>query len=200
VGVETIGQLAELPLRYLESRFGTHGTSLGRRARGLDESPVSPTRAAKSISHEHTFAHDVSDREVLERHLLRMCDRLATRLRRKALAARTVTLKARFPDFETITRRATLDEATDVSDVFHREAVRLLHRACRRGIALRLIGVGLSGLRPVAHQLTLFSNQPGDQSKLRELNRALDAIREKHGSDAIRRASLLTRPRDRESG
>ena len=194
VGIETIGQLARLPQDHMESHFGTHGESILRRAKGMDDAPVSPSRPVKSISHEHTFSRDVCDWGEMERHLLRMCDRVSERLRHKGLAARTVTVKIRYSDFSTITRRATLEEATDIPDIFHREAIRLLHRACQGGALVRLLGVGVSGLMPASRQLTFLGDRDETQRRLRELNRVLDAIREKHGSRAIRRASLLHRP------
>jgi len=196
IGVETIGQLAELSLEYLVSRFGAHGRSLYLHARGIDDTPVAPFHRTKSISHEHTFARDVSDLAELERCLLGLCDRVAARLRRRNLAARTVTLKMRYADFRTVTRRVTLKEPTDIPDTFYREAVRLLRLEWGRGATIRLLGVGVSGLVPAAQQLALFER---NQSRLRRLNLVLDAIREKYGSEAILRASLLRGPEDSEA-
>jgi len=93
LGVRTIGQLAALPAGYLEKRFGEHGRMLARHAQGLDERPVEPEETWKSIRQESTFAQDVADPRRVERELLRLSQRVARRLRRRGLFARTVRLK-----------------------------------------------------------------------------------------------------------
>jgi DNA polymerase-4 len=94
-GVQTIGDLAALPEDLLTRRFGKYGASLGDRARGVDADPVGNRDAAKSISHEHTFDVDTSDREVIERTILGMAEGVAGRLRDSGVKAATVTVKIR---------------------------------------------------------------------------------------------------------
>src|SRR4051812_20406173 len=94
-GVTTMGELAALPIDLLVRRFGKHGATLHDRALGIDDDPVADAGAAKSISHEHTFDVDTSDREVIERTLLAMADGVAGRLRSAGLKASTVTVKIR---------------------------------------------------------------------------------------------------------
>ncbi len=94
-GVGTIGDLAALPDDLLTRRFGKHGASIGQRARGIDSDPVGGRDAAKSVSHEHTFDVDTSDREVIERTILGMAEGVAGRLRDSGVKAATVTVKIR---------------------------------------------------------------------------------------------------------
>jgi DNA polymerase-4 len=98
-----------------------------------------------------------------------------------------VVLKVRYPDFRTITRRVTLSQPTDLAEVIHAQAVQLLQKEWQRGVRLRLIGVGVTGLVR-ARQLGLFDTST---ERLGRLSRVVDEIRSKHGQDAIRRASLL---------
>jgi len=117
---------------------------------------------------------------------------VAAQLRRGGESARTVVLKLRYPDFRTITRQATLSQPTDLSDVIHSHAVRLLRKEWKKGMQVRLIGVGVTGLVE-ARQLSLFDTAT---ERLGRLSRVVDEIRSKYGKDAIRRASLLKRDGD----
>ena len=104
-GVETIGDLARLPEASLVDALGrAHGAHLHALAQGRDDRPVEADRETKSIGQEETFPRDVADREALRREILRMAERVGSRLREHGLAGRTVTIKVRFPDFRTITR------------------------------------------------------------------------------------------------
>ncbi len=186
-GVETIGQLAALFPLQMKQLFGSAAEEMHRRALGIDERPVGPSGRRKSISQEHTFAEDVGDLRVLRRALLKMSEDVATQLRKKGKCARTVVLKMRYPDFRTITRRVTLSQPTDLSRVIHTQAVALLQKEWKKGVRVRLIGVGVTGLVG-ARQLGLFD---GEAERLEKLSRVVDEIRSKHGKKAIRRASLL---------
>jgi DNA polymerase IV len=104
MGILTIGDIAVWPPEDLARRFGQHGEDLTRRARGQDERPIVTERAAKSISQETTFAHDVRDRERLEQTLRVQAQEVAAKLQRKGLMGTSVKLKIRWPDFSTPTR------------------------------------------------------------------------------------------------
>ena len=107
-GVRTIGDLATIPPDALRRRFGEHGARLAERARGIDPSPVEPSQDAKSVSHEHTFDVDTSDREVIERTLLGLSEGVAARLRAAGLRAGVVAVKVRDSEFATHTRQRSL--------------------------------------------------------------------------------------------
>jgi DNA polymerase IV len=94
-------------IRWLR-QFGESGEHFWRLARGIDNRPVVPDRQAKSLSHETTFATDLSDIESLRYRLWELTDQVARRLRRTGRCGRTVQIKVRFSNFRTITRSRTL--------------------------------------------------------------------------------------------
>ncbi len=146
LGVTTVGDLAALPPDALERYLGAAtGRHLAELSRGIDDRPVVPEQAAKSIGHEETFAVDVWDRGDLDRRLHRMVDASATALRRAGRAARTVTVKLRFGDFTQVTRSHTLDGPVDAAPAIASVAGALLG-GVDVGKGVRLLGVSLSGL------------------------------------------------------
>jgi DNA polymerase-4 len=188
IGVNTIGQLAELPAAQLETRFGRRGRDLYRQARGIDDREVVVERAEKSLSREMTFAEDIGDPKVLRKWLLTLSESVARQLRRRGLHGRTVKLKLRYSDFETLTRQATMGTPTDLEQEIFDQAARLLDRTWDRRRQVRLIGVGVSKLGTGERQLSLFEGAgDGRIEKLRRLSRSVDRIREKYGDEAIRR-------------
>jgi DNA polymerase-4 len=196
LGIRTIGELAAAPLEALAARFGTHGHELHARALGLYDSPVIAGRGeAKSISRETTFDTDEPDSDRLRAILLRHCDRVAADLSRQARSARTVTLKLRFPPFETLTRSATpgcpIDLAGEISDVaqalFDRAWADHGHRP------VRLIGVGVTNLQERARQLRL--GESGEADRLAE---AVEGLRSRFGEGLVVRAAELSPSKRRE--
>jgi DNA polymerase-4 len=156
-GVETIGALAKLGDAELRALLpGKIGRMLRDRACGIDPRRVEPIEEPPvSISHEETFDQDVADPVRLHDELRRMADSLGRRLHERGLFARTVTTKLRYGDFTTRTRSETMAAATDDAKQIADLACALLDRALeQRPGALRLVGVGVSGLHPVA-QLAL---------------------------------------------
>jgi DNA polymerase-4 len=156
VGIETIGGLAALSDERLRQLLpGKVGTFLRDRARGIDPRGLELQTQRVSISHEETFERDIADVEQLRGELRRMSGSLAEYLRRKGETARTVTTKVRYPDFAIRSRSTSLAVGTDDADRIAELACALLDRALAdRPGALRLVGVGLSGLE--AHrQLTI---------------------------------------------
>jgi DNA polymerase IV len=156
-GIERIGGLAQLTDTELGPLLpGKVGRLLRDRARGIDSRPVEPIEEPPvSISHEETFERDVDDRSRQHEELRRMADGLGRRLHERGLFARTVTTKLRYGDFTTRTRSETMAAATDDAERIAGLACALLDRALeQRPGALRLIGVGVTGLQPVA-QLAL---------------------------------------------
>jgi DNA polymerase IV len=148
-GIETIGALATLSDDLLATLLaGKVGLELRDRARGIDRRRVEPvSEPPVSISHEETFDRDVAERARLHEELRRMSESLSRRLSDRGLLARTVTTKLRYGDFTTRTRTTTLATGTDEADRIHALACELLDRALdQRPGALRLVGVGVSGL------------------------------------------------------
>jgi DNA polymerase IV len=156
-GIETIGALAALTDEELAAVApGRVGGELRDRARGIDRRRVHPvSEPPVSVSHEETFDRDVADRARLHAELERMAASISRRLQTRELYARTVTTKLRYGDFTTRTRSTTLQTPTDDAARIGQHACELLDRALAdRPGALRLVGVGVSGLQPVA-QLAL---------------------------------------------
>jgi DNA polymerase-4 len=155
-GVETIGALAALSDPDLNTLLpGSLGPLLRARARGVDRRDLELGGEPVSVSAEDTFARDVSERPVLHEEVRRLAELVSERLRNSGLSGRTVTAKLRYGDFSIRTRSTTLAGAVDEADVIGTVACSLLDRGLRdRPGALRLVGVGVSGLSPF-RQLTL---------------------------------------------
>lgn len=209
-GVRTVGDVARLPSESLVAALGNAvGQHLGDLAHNRDPRPVVTDRDAKSIGHEETFADDLTARVDLERELLRLTDSVASRLRAAKVRARTVTLKARYRDFATITRSHTLDQPTDSAHAIMITGRALLDQVdCQRG--LRLIGVHASNLvgDDVGVQGTLDLDDLADarragarhaetgraETRRADIERSLDDVRRRFGSDSVRPAALLKAP------
>ncbi|MCA9505159.1 MAG: DNA polymerase IV [Spirochaetaceae bacterium] len=209
LGFRTIGDLARAGPEALRTRFGDWGEAIGRLARGVDLREVEPHREAVSLSEENTFEHDVQDRATLEATILTHAEAVARRLRREGLRARTVVLKWRLArrtregarGYPARTRQRTLREPTDDGAVVAETARALLEDALAEPV--RLLGVGVSGLvagAASAGQLSLFAETAAaptgpagapvaDDGRRARLNHALDALADRFGDDAVRRAS-----------
>lgn len=148
-GVETIGALAALPDEALRALLpGKLGPLLRDRARGIDPRTLETSYETISISAEETFARDVAEVERLQEELRRLSQTVAERLEASGQAGRTVTTKVRYPDFSIRSRSTTLPAGTDDAERIWELACTLLDRALvARPGALRLVGVGVSGLQ-----------------------------------------------------
>ncbi len=195
-GVRTIGDLRRLSEAQLRRRFGAMGERFYRLARGLDDRSVTPDHRAKSIGHEQTFGQDLVDPSAVRAVLLEQVEQVARRLRRQGLAARAVTLKVRFGEFETITRATTLPRPTDVTAELWRAAAELFDRWAAAGFRpVRLIGVQAGRLGRGEDQLALFA-QPG-RERQRRLDAALDGITARFGKRAVHRGTRIQREAER---
>jgi DNA polymerase-4 len=190
LGLRTIGDIRSAPEDVLIAKLGAdHGSHLARLARGEDDRPVHSDREAKSISHEQTFGDDLEDADTVRGVLLGQCEQVGRRLRKHERFAKTVTVKIRFGDFETVTRSATMPEPTDLNNEIWRAALGLFDAWAKAGYRpVRLIGIGVGHLSERGSE----TQQPGlfdaeDQAKRRRLDAATDAIARKHGIDAIGR-------------
>ena len=192
MGILTIGDIAAWPPEDLTRRFGQHGEDLARRACGVDNRPIVTERAAKSISQETTFAHDVRDRTRLEQTLRVQAQEVAAKLQRKGLTGTSVKLKIRWPDFTTPTRQLTLPQPTDEAETIVEAALRLFNQIWPERQPVRLIGVGVSGLGTPPRQLSLWdAPTPEEQARQARLRAALAAVQARFGKDAARRGSEL---------
>jgi DNA polymerase-4 len=189
LGIRTIEELAAVPLSTLKSQFGVFGEFLHRHASGIDDRPVEPPGAAKSISREITFAQDTGDPTQLKATLTYLSERVGADLRRKERQAGCVTIKLRYADFSTITRRQTLDRTAATDQVIFTTGMGLLKKALdQKKQAVRLIGIGVTSLTEAGRQLDMLD--PSAQ-RLEKLNQAVDRIRKKYGFAAIRSGRTL---------
>lgn len=182
-GLTRVGDLARTSLVTLERIAGRDGARLAALARGEDNRPVRTERETKSVSAETTFDEDIASFERLEPILWRLCEKVATRLRKADLAARSVTLKLKTTDFQIRTRAHSGLPPTQVARRLFEAARPLLTTACD-GSRYRLIGIGAGDLAPGD---TADKGDLVDQSAPRQARgeRALDRLREKFGRDAI---------------
>lgn len=190
MGILTIGDLANFSEERLERIFGKNGRDLSKRSRGIDTRPIETSHETKSISKETTFARDIRDQELLLRHLLRLSEGVGRRLRRANLCGITIKLKIRWPDFTTLTRQTTLDQPTDQDADIYQNAAGLFKVVWQVGQAVRLLGVGISGLGPPIRQLSLWEHNFEKENRLQS---AVDQLRSKYGKEILQRASQLER-------
>ncbi len=189
--VRTIGDLRTMSSETLKQHFGEHGRRLWELSHGIDERQVVPDREAKSISNETTFATDIDDIEVLHAWIVELTEHVARRLRRHQFRGRTVVLKVRYEDFQTTTRSTTLPTPTNVTqEISDAASEMLLTRLPAKHLAIRLLGVGVSGLDATGQiQRSLFDEQ--DHQMQARLDQAGDEIRKKFGTASLGRASGL---------
>jgi DNA polymerase-4 len=183
LGIYTIGDLAKWPENELVRMFGENGRDLATHSKGIDDRPVITQHETKSISQEITYSRDVRDDAVLHKTLHEMSVEVGKQLRRHNLAGKTIKLKLRWPDFTTLTRQTTLTNPTDQDDEIEQAALELLKSVRKPFQAVRLIGVGVTGLGQPIRQLGLWDT---NSEKERNLQSAVNELREKYGKNIIR--------------
>lgn len=189
-GIRTIADLLRWDRGDLSARFGQMGERLFHLARGEDHRKVSRDEKLKTISKETTFFEDTSDADLLDGHLWRLSEQVADRAKAKQLAGRTVTLKLKRADFQLISRRQGLSDATQLTDRIYRAARDLFAQAKSRG-PFRLIGVGLADLAPESQADLSPDLLDPDAARRAKAERAADAIRARFGPEAIIKGRAL---------
>jgi DNA polymerase IV len=191
LGLRTVADIAHTPVATLRRALGDNaGAHLHALAWGRDTRAVVPTRRERSIGADETFAHDIDDPAVIHRHLLKLSDRTAARVRAAGMVGRTITIKVRFADFTTITRSRTLRDPTDVSREVYAVARALFDNLGLQRARLRLVGVRMEGLADSARapvQGLLDAPEHG----WRDADRAVDRASARFGAGAVRPASLV---------
>ncbi|MBU3994959.1 MAG: DNA polymerase IV [Actinobacteria bacterium] len=187
--IHTVGDLSREPLPSLERVVGRASAArLHELANGRDAREVHTTRIEKSIGHEETFAFDETDAAVIERELLRLSTRTAERLREHGAEARTIAIKVRWGNFETISRSRTLAEATNSSQRIYRTARELYASVGSDGRAVRLIGVRAEQLIPEGQESEALWSE---DEEWRAVDQAVDDVRIRFGSVGLTPARLL---------
>jgi DNA polymerase-4 len=189
LGVSTIEQLANIPLKELESHFGIWGKLLYDHANGIGDDRVETHAEAKSTSRETTFTKDTRNPAFIKATLRYLSERVGSDLRQKGKWARCVGLKLRYADFTTITRQQTLPQADDADQTIFETGLNLLKKELSgEKQAVRLIGIGVSHLVEAGKQPDML-DQTGQRRE--KLNAAIDRIRKKYGFTAIQTGRTL---------
>jgi len=187
MGIETIGDLANAPLSIIENKFGEPGRIIHEMANGIDNRKVVINQEPKSIGREVTYRKDVDDFEILRSTLLFLSQKISRNLRLQKYKGKVVTLKVRFSDFKTITRRVTLKKYTSGMFDIQKSSVLLLKNFDLNRKKIRLIGVSVSNLKPV---FMLENLLPDDRSADENLSEAIDRISDRFGENKLTIAGL----------
>jgi len=183
------GDLQRADENELMKQFGGEGQRLWRLARGIDARNVVPDRGAKTISSETTFESDIRDFAALERLLWKQAEKVSSRLKNSALAGCTITLKLKTADFRQRTRSQSIQPPTQLAAKIFAVSREMLLKEID-GTAFRLMGTGVSALRP--------GSQADDSDMLdrrsAHAERAIDGLRKKFGSAAVIRGIAYEGP------
>ena len=187
MGIRLIRDLANYPQELLEQRLGKYGGELWTKANGRwVGSAVEPYHEARSVSTENTFHENTSDMDFLMSELVRMTEKIAFELREDDKMAGCVTVKIRYPDFETTSRQTSIAYSF-YDDELIPVAKDLFHKLYRKGQKVRLLGVRLSELTAEARQTNLFS----DAGKKSDLYKAIDEVKNRFGKKLMTRGGAL---------
>jgi len=184
MGIATIGTLGQIPIEMMESLLGKNGLVIWKKANGIDPSPVVQYSERKSIGSERTFQRDTMDMAGLHDLITSMVEKLAFQLRKEEKLTSIVTVKIRYSNFDTHTLQKRIPY-TSFDHALMPVARELFDRIYQRRMLIRLVGVRLSGLVRGVQQLNLFE----DTSEMTHLYLALDKLRRRYGTDAVKRAS-----------
>lgn len=184
LGIFTIRDLSEQSPDMLEKRLGKYGIELWNKSQGIHHGEVTPYYEAKSISTENTFEENLTDVNQVMTELVHMTERVAYELRQDNKTAGCITVKIRYPDFETTSKQTTIPY-TFYDDELIPKAKELFHKLWRKGQPVRLLGVRLSELTDEAVQTNLFT----DTEKKNGLYKAIDDVKNRFGKYAITKAT-----------
>ncbi len=182
-GIETIGQLRQVPLRVLLATFGDAvGRQLYERARGLDPRAVLTPPEPKSISRETTIEGGTIDLEFLGGLIEYLSERIGSTLRAAGRQARSLSLRLRYTDFYAVNRSAKLAPPTNDEKLLLAAALEIFHALFTRRVALRFVGLSAANLEPERRQNELFDLTANRRCYL---NRGVDAVRGRFGWNAV---------------
>jgi len=192
-GIYQVEQLAKMPDSILENLMGKNGKKIKLLAQGIDESPVTPPSKAKSIGKETTFGINITEKAVLVKELLKISQLVGYTARKTGYKGRTITLKIRFHNFITFSKSKTLENPINLDDIIFKTVVELLDKVRYKKGGIRLLGIKLSNLTS-GNEIKQLKFSKDKEDKLEQLTQSLDEIREKFGTKAVTRASLLSNP------
>lgn len=206
LGIFTIGQLANSPVDILEYHLKSHGRVLWEFANGIDKSRVEVVKEElKGVGNSVTLPRDYDNIEDIDRVLLTLSEKVAGRLRHQKQLAKTVAVEVKYNDFRKSSRQTTLERGTDAGTELYNISKTLFDELWS-GTPVRLLGIRTANLvnQGSPEQLSIMdmlqsdgfsqndlgSKQPS-RDKMKKLDKAIDAIKQKYGDKAVKRASLL---------
>ena len=194
LGILTIGQLRQADTALLRPALGHRIEHFQGLARGADGREVEPQRPDQSISHEVTFDADIGDGAELLAELQRQTESVAQRLRAQGLMARTVVVKIRDRDFQTVTRSRSLHACSSSTRTLYRMARALFEnwRSDHRTTPLRLLGVGVTGLEPGGSGARAVGDNLDSRGE-QDIDRVADQINRRFGAAGLSHAQTLRR-------
>ena len=184
MGITFIKQINERTKEELEDRLGKWGIDLWYKSQGIHQGEVSSYHEAKSISTENTFDENKTDLVFLMGELVRMTEKISYELRQEGKVAGCVSVKIRYPDFETSSRQTTIPYSCAEDEII--PVIKdLFRKLYKKGQPVRLLGVRLSELTNEAIQTNLFD----DLGKKTDLYKAIDQVKNRFGKYSVKRAS-----------
>lgn len=190
MGICTIGELARTDVKILTRALKKQGESIWRFANGIDFSPVqTEPEMNKGYGNSTTISYDVTDKNAAVTVLLALAESVGARLRRDGVKIQVVSVTIKDNQLKKMSHQRVLTAATDITNEIYQAACSLFEELWD-GRPIRLLGIQTSHTREdEARQLSLFENN--DYEKWEQMDQAVDKIRQKFGSDAVRRASFL---------
>ncbi|MBQ6390538.1 MAG: DNA polymerase IV [Eggerthellaceae bacterium] len=197
-GIETLGDLANADEESVILWLGKQGQVMLNRARGLEEDPIDPDNSVKSVSNEVSFAEDLVKREDITGAISSMAAKVGRRLRRKGLKGSTLALKVRYSDRSVRSVQRPIGQPSDDEYLFMEMLEEMLPDVWSTGMALRLVGVAVTGFdtaKDEPEQLSLFDDTTeaevdvaaeSETARRRGLMSATDKVKERFGESAVR--------------
>ena len=186
LGIKKIHTVQEMPFELMTRVLGKNGSSIWKKANGIDLTPVIQYQERKSISTERTFNRDTTDINKLKTILTAMAQELTYQLRNGNKLTACVSVKIRYSDFQTYTMQKRIPYSASDHSIFP-VVFDLFRKLYQRRLLVRLIGVNFSHLVEGGHQINLFE----DCDKVINLYQAMDRIRRRYGSRSVVNASGL---------
>lgn len=186
--VRTLGELAKADPSLLRRAFGKNAEAMRGRALGLDESPIETEDDVKSVSHEVTFAQDLTDYTDIKAAIETIASKVGRRLRLKSLEGNTVAIKVKFEDGTSRTAQCKLERATADENRLFPHLHKLLEEIWAPGLKIRLLGVSVTNFKAEEiKQIGLFEDEENSlQLKHEKLIAATDLLKNKYGESSVR--------------
>lgn len=192
LGIKTIGQLAAADETLLTAQLGKAGHQLHIYANGLDNDAVKSvykTEEVKSVGNGETFAHDLTGEEEIRHAIRPLCDSVARRMRKHGLKCSGVQVQIKDPSFRVIQRQKQLEKPTYISREIHEAAMDIIRGGWNLKLPVRMItvtGINLVGENDINEQLSIFDTGTERREKAEKLEKALDDIKAKFGSEVFK--------------